>query len=233
MLKRLTRSSAVQALLCWLAANYIRLVYVTSRWREEGREPANEWMRSGRPYIAAFWHGRLLMAPTGWRSRAPLSVLISQHRDGEMIARTMHHFGAHTVRGSTSRGGSKALRELLVAVKNGRNAVITPDGPRGPRMRAQSGIILLARLSGAPIVPATYAVSRRKLASSWDRFVIALPFSRGIYLWGAPIHVARDADDEALEMARLELEDSLNALTETADRRIGVEPVRPAEAAST
>jgi lysophospholipid acyltransferase (LPLAT)-like uncharacterized protein len=91
----------------------------------------------------------------------------------------------------------------------------------------------LARLSGAPIVPATYAVSRRKLASSWDRFVIALPFSRGIYLWGAPIHVARDADDEALEMARLELEDSLNALTETADRRIGVEPVRPAEAAST
>ena len=128
MLKRLTRSSAFQALLSWLAANYIRFVYVTSRWREEGRAPANELMQSGRPYIAAFWHGRLLMAPTGWRSRAPLSVMISQHRDGEMIARTVHHFGVHTVRGSTTRGGSKALRELLVVVRNGRNVAITPDG---------------------------------------------------------------------------------------------------------
>jgi len=232
-LKRLTRSSAFQVLLCWLAANYIRFVYVTSRWREEGREPANELMRGGRPYIAAFWHSRLLMAPTGWRSRAPLSVLISQHRDGEMIARTVHHFGVHTVRGSTTRGGSKALRELLLAVKNGRNVAITPDGPRGPRMRAQSGIILLARLSGAPIIPATYSVSRRKLASSWDRFVIALPFSRGLYLWGAPIHVARDADDDALETARLKLEKTLNALTAAADRRMGVEPVTPGEAAAT
>ncbi len=232
-MKRIIRSSALQAPLCWLAANYIRFVYVTSRWREEGREPAHELTRGGRPYIAAFWHGRLLMAPTGWHSRAPVSVMISQHRDGEMIARTMHHCGVSTVRGSTTRGGSKALRELLLAVKNGRNVAITPDGPRGPRMRAQSGIVLLARLSGAPIVPATYAVSRRKLASSWDRFVIALPFSRGLYLWGAPIHVARDADDDALEAARMDLEISLNELTETADRRMGVEPVIPAEASAT
>ena len=232
-MKRLFRSSALQALLCWLAANYIRFVYVTSRWREEGREPAHELMQGGRPFIAAFWHGRLLMAPTGWRSRAPLSVMISQHRDGEMIARTVQHFGVSTVRGSTTRGGSKALRELLQAVKNGQNVAITPDGPRGPRMRAQSGIVLLARLSGAPIIPATYAVSRRKLTSSWDRFVIALPFSRGLYLWGPPIHVARDADDEALETARQDLENSLNELTATADRRLGVEPVTPAEAGAT
>ncbi|MDP6588339.1 MAG: lysophospholipid acyltransferase family protein [Alphaproteobacteria bacterium] len=216
-----------------MAANYIRLVYVTGRWREEGREPAYALMRDGRPFIAAFWHGRLLMAPTGWRSRAPLSVMISQHRDGEMIARTVGHFGVTAVRGSTTRGGSKALRELLLAVNNGQNVAITPDGPRGPRMRAQSGIVLLARLSGAPIVPATYAVSRRKLASSWDRFVIALPFSRGLYLWGAPIHVARDADDDALEKARMDLENSLNRLTEAADRRMGVAPISPAEVAPT
>ena len=229
-LKRLTRSSAFQALLCWIAANYIRLVYITSRWREEGRKPALQLTSQGEPYIAAFWHGRLLMAPTGWDRRAPLSVMISQHRDGEMIARTVHHFGVATVRGSTSRGGSKALRIMLKTIKSGHNVAITPDGPRGPRMRAQAGIVLLARLSGAPIVPATYAVSRRKLASSWDRFVIALPFSRGVYLWGTPIYVDRDADEDALERARLELEDSLNALTEEADRRVGVVPVTPAEA---
>ena len=232
MLKRLMRSSAFQAVLCWIAASYIRLVYITGRWREEGREPALQLTSDGQPYIAAFWHGRLLMAPTGWDRRAPLSVMISQHRDGEMIARTVHHFGVNTIRGSTTRGGSKALREMLKIIQSGHNVAITPDGPRGPRMRAQAGIVLLARLSGAPIVPATYAVSRRKLASSWDRFVIALPFSRGVYLWGAPIYVARDADKEALESARLELETSLNALTETADRRVGVVPVTPAEASA-
>ena len=232
-MKRLLRSSAFQAILCWIAANYIRLVYVTGRWRVEGRGPADELVRDGKPVIAAFWHGRLLMAPTGWRYRAPLAVMISQHRDGEMIARTVHHFGVRTVRGSTTRGGSKALREMLQVVKSGNSVAITPDGPKGPRMRTQSGIVLLARLSGAPIVPATYAVSRRKLASSWDRFVIALPFSRGLYLWGPPIHVAPDADEAALEAARLEVERSLNALTEEADRRMGVEPVMPAKPVAT
>jgi len=190
-------------------------------------------MQGGGPIIAAFWHGRLLMAPTGWRYRAPLAVMVSHHHDGEMIARTVHHFGVRTVRGSTTRGGAKALREMLHVVQGGNSVAITPDGPKGPRMRAQSGIVLLAQLSGAPIVPATYAVSRRRLASSWDRFVIALPFSRGLYLWGAPIHVAPDANEAALEAARLEVERSLNELTQAADTRMGVEPVTPAKAAAT
>jgi hypothetical protein len=122
---------------------------------------------------------------------------------------------------------------MLTAIQDGQNVAITPDGPRGPRMRVQAGIILLARLSGVPIIPVTYAVSRCKLASSWDRFVIALPFSRGIYLWGEPIYVARDADEAALEAARLELEQSLNALTEAADKRVGVPVVLPTEIAQT
>ena len=233
MLKRLMRSSAFQTCICWVAANYIRLVYITGRWREEGRAPANQMNQEGQPFIAAFWHGRLLMAPTGWRNRGPINVMVSQHRDGEMIARTVHHFGVGTIRGSTSRGGSKALRVMLTAIQDGQNVAITPDGPRGPRMRAQAGIILLARLSGVPIIPVTYAVSRCKLASSWDRFVIALPFSRGIYLWGEPIYVARDANEAALEAARLELEQSLNALTEAADKRVGVPVVLPTEIAQT
>lgn len=217
----------------WLASLYIRLIYHTGAWQVVGGDIPERFWSEGRPFILAFWHGRILMMPCCWDHEKTIYILISQHRDGQLSAGAVGHFGIKTVAGSSTRGGAQAFRTLVKALKNGDYVGIAPDGPRGPRMRAQSGIILLARLSGAPIVPATYAVSRRKLASSWDRFVIALPFSRGIYLWGVPIHVARDADDEALEMARLELEDSLNALTETADRRIGVEPVRPAEAAST
>jgi len=225
--KSITNHSFLQSVLGWMAASYILLVYLTSRWDEKGREHANLLTKNGEPYIAAFWHGRLLMAPTGWRKNVPLAVMISKHRDGELISRTVKHFGVTTIRGSTARGGTKALRDALKAIQKGHNIAITPDGPRGPRMRVQNGIILLAKLSGAPIVPATYSVSRRKLLSSWDRFIIALPFSRGIYLWGTPIHIANDANESALEAARIKLEKSMNILTEEADRQMGVELITP------
>ena len=95
-------------------------------------------------------------------------------------------------------------------------------------MRVQPGIIALARLSGAPIVPITFGVSRRAVANSWDRFVIALPFGRGVYVWGPPLHVAADADESARERARIILEERLNALTAEADRMVGAEPIEPA-----
>jgi hypothetical protein len=94
-------------------------------------------------------------------------------------------------------------------------------------MRASDGVISLARLSGVPVIPATYGASRRKVLGSWDRFVVPLPFSRGVFLWGEPIQVARDADAAAQEAARQELEDRLNALTREADRLCGRETVPP------
>ena len=228
--KRLARSRPALATLSWLFARYTGFVYTTSRWRTRGREDAEALLRAGRPFIAAFWHGRLMMAPQGWREDATMHVMISRHRDGESIARAVRHLGVAAIRGSRRRGGAAASRASLRLLKDGGYLGITPDGPQGPRMRAQPGIIALARLSQAPIVPATYAVSRRIVAGSWDRFVIAMPFSRGAYLWGAPIHVAADADEAAMEVARLTLETRLNELTAEADRMVGVAPVEPAGA---
>lgn len=229
--KRLMRSRAAKAALCWLVAHYVRLVYFTSRWQVIGREAADGLVADDKRFIAAFWHGRLLMAPPGWRTGRPMAVMISRHRDGELIARVVKHLGVETIRGSASKGGSTALRQCVRAIRDGRYIGITPDGPRGPRMRAQPGIVMLARIAGVPILPATYAVSNRKLVNSWDRFLIALPFSRGVYLWGAPIHVPRDADEETMEACRLALENTLNDLTQEADRLVGAPPVEPAEAA--
>ena len=226
--KRVTRSRLGRTVLVWLYARFASLVFATTRWQTHGREDADAMLRAGRPFITAFWHGRLMLAPHGWQAEPPIHVMISDHRDGENIALATRHLDVVPVRGSSTRGGAAALRASMRVLKEGGYLAISPDGPRGPRMRVQPGIIALARLSGAPILPMTFAVSRRKVARSWDRFVIALPFGRGAYAWGPPLYVAADADESALEDARLTLEERLNALTAEADRMVGAEPIEPA-----
>ena len=230
--KRLLRNAAVRGVLCALGAGYIRLVHATTSWRVEGGEiPAAYWDRD-EPFIVAYWHGRILMMPYSWRRDKTMSLLISQHPDGQFIARLVGRFGLATIAGSTRRGGTAALRALLRVLKAGGSVAITPDGPRGPRMRASSGVVDLARLSGAAIVPAAYATSRRRVLSSWDRFVVALPFGRGVFVWGAAIEVPRDADAAARERLRQTLEERLNAVTAEADRLVGQAAIEPAAAAS-
>ena len=226
--KRVTRSRLGRAVLVWLYARFASFVFATTRWRIHGREDAEALIRAGQPFICAFWHGRLMLAPHGWPRGTPIHVMISRHRDGENIARATRHLGVVPVRGSRTRGGVAAGRAALRVLKGSGYVAISPDGPRGPRMRVQPGIIALARLSGAPIVPITFAVSRRAVANSWDRFLIALPFSRGVYLWGPPLHVAANAGEAARERARSTLEERLNALTAEADRMVGTEPIEPA-----
>lgn len=215
-------------MLWWLAAQYIRLLRLTGRWRNEGENTANRLIAEGRPLILAFWHGRLLMMPYAWRHRERVHVLISSHRDGRLIAGAMACFGIHTVTGSTRRGGAGAVLKLNRILRDGGVVAITPDGPRGPRMRASPGIIQLARITGAAILPMTYAAAPRRRLASWDRFVLPFPFGRGLFLWGAPITVPADADDAAQETARRTLEEELIALTDRADAELGLPRTEPA-----
>ncbi len=227
LIKRIGQSEAMRGLLCWLAAQFIRVVRASGPWRILGREHIEQFLAPKRPFILAFWHGRLLMAPCAWPRDRTIKMLISTHRDGELIARTVAHFGIETVRGSKSKGGSAALRTMMKALEAGDDVGITPDGPRGPRMRAQPGAIALASLSGAPIVPLTFSTSRRHVISSWDRFLVALPFGRGVLLWGEPLYVPRDADKGTRETLRLELERRMNTLAAEADRLVGHTPIEP------
>lgn len=228
--KRIGKSERLRGLLCWLGSLYIRFVHATGSWRVVNGGHAEALWDQDKPFILAFWHGRILMMPKSWRSSVPIHMLISQHRDGQLIARTVAHFGIDTVAGSTTRGGSAALRAMLKFLKAGECVGITPDGPKGPRMRASSGIVNVARLAGVPVLPATFSARRRRLLGSWDRFAVALPFSAGVFVWGDPIVVSRDASDGELERLRLEVEASLNAITVEADGLMGVETPDPAEA---
>ncbi|MBY0431119.1 MAG: lysophospholipid acyltransferase family protein, partial [Rhodospirillales bacterium] len=182
----------------------------------------------GRPVILAFWHGRILMMPYSWQRGVAIHMLISQHRDGQLIARTVGHFGIDTIAGSTSKGGLAALRAMVKALKDGQCVGITPDGPRGPRMRSSAGIVNLARLAQVPIIPVSYSVRRRRVLGSWDRFVLALPFSRGVFMWGRPITVPKDADAATLDALRAEIEARLNALSRAADEATGHGAIAPA-----
>lgn len=226
--RRLARNPAISAALSWLAARYIRLVWLTGRWRVENAEIADRLIAEGRPFIACFWHGRMLMIPNAWKYDVPISILISQHRDGVFISRTLRHLGVGTIAGSSSRGGGGALVGMVRALKRGEYMGITPDGPRGPRMRAAPGAAAAARLSGAVLLPISYSATRRRVLSSWDRFVIPFPFTRGIVRVGQPIEVARDADEADLEQARRRLEAELISLTDALDTELGVDRIEPA-----
>ena len=200
---------------------YIRCVYCTNRWTVLNEETPHRLLAAGRPFIGAFWHGRMMMIASVWARRAPMHMLISAHRDGRIIADAVAYFGIDAIAGSTRRGGSAALRLMLKKLRDGDCVAITPDGPRGPAMVASAGIANLARLAQVPIVPITFATSRRYTAGTWDRFHIAFPFGRGVILWGDPIELAGDLDEAGLEAARRLIEDRMVEMVRDADRRVG------------
>jgi lysophospholipid acyltransferase (LPLAT)-like uncharacterized protein len=236
--RRFLRSDLVRRIACWVTHCYIRFVYRTNRWSVEGGEWPRRLTGEGRTFIVAFWHGRLLMMPPAWHQLTSFHMLISAHRDGRIIAGAMTYFGIDTIAGSTSRGGSLALRAMLKRLKEGGCVGITPDGPRGPAMTVSVGAVNIARLARVPILPLTYATSRRRVLATWDRFHLALPFGRGVYLWGEPIEIAKELDEAGLERARHLVETRMVEMVRDADRRFGHEtsvspiaadPAAPAE----
>ncbi|MEM9990023.1 MAG: lysophospholipid acyltransferase family protein [Pseudomonadota bacterium] len=224
----------VQSLLTAAAASYIRLLNRTLRWDVRGEEHHEKLITSGKAFIYAFWHSRLLMMPRLQKHHnLPISVLISEHGDGELLARTMDHFNIIARRGSAQnprkkqkqKGGASALKALVKDAKNGIVIGLTPDGPRGPRQRAQAGVAQLARLAGVPVLPTTYNVKVGKRLKSWDRLILPLPlpFSKAVFIYGEPIYVKDD-----IEKGRQDIEASLNHITEKADLMVGQDYSPPA-----
>ena len=226
MLKRIVKSSFAGRIASLLIGAYIRLVSSTSRWTYVNVDRFHEAANEGHGVILAFWHGRMLMLPkvrslTDRRAH----MLISSHRDGEIIANGVKSFGIEFIRGSAAnpkkpqkdKSGAPAITQMLAALGNGDVVGLTPDGPRGPGRRSKIGVIRLAKMSGAPIVPGAFSVSRGKELKTWDNFLVAAPFSRGYYVAGDPIYVPPDADVEGQGSARKALEDALDDVTRKAD----------------
>jgi lysophospholipid acyltransferase (LPLAT)-like uncharacterized protein len=186
-------------------------------WRIRfGEEEIGEVRRKYPAVIYAFWHGRLLPLSFTHRNRS-IQVLASRHRDGELLGRTIRFLGFGHVRGSSTRGGARAVLELVEKVKAGHDLGITVDGPKGPRFVVKPGSLEIAKLTGMPIIPITTSSRSHWQFTSWDRFQLPKPFTRVYVKHGDPIMVAADAGLEELEAKRRMLQDALLKITRDSD----------------
>jgi len=200
----------------------IRLLGAACRYRLDGEEHLRAASSPRAGVILAPWHGRMLLPLYHFRNQR-ISALVSLHRDGELITRVVRRLGYVLRRGSPREGGREGFRALLRDLRAGRTVAIFPDGPTGPRHRVHDGILHLARLSGAPIVPLSFAASPSWRIHSWDRFMIMKPFSRGVVLISESLTIPRRmTDHDELERYRHRIQEALIAVEQEADRRMGV-----------
>ena len=232
MLKKLLANPVFQLVVGKIIGFYMLLVGWTTRWRKVNLAAPERFWAEGGGLIACTWHGRFMLVHTLWKYDGkvqPAKFLISASREGGVVIHASRTVGADVIRGSAAKGGKlkggfEAMREMKRHTDSGGIIGLTPDGPRGPRMRAKMGPVQLAKLAGVPMLPLVWSTKHRVVMQSWDRFVFPLPFGPGALVWGEPISVARDADEAAMEAARLALENELLRITAEADRVAGASP---------
>lgn len=199
---------------------FIDFLFLASKIEIRGRKKI-EGLISSRRYIFAFWHGRILLisyAHKGWDA----AILVSDSADGEIIAQILQRQGQTMARGSTGKGGVRAVAKILREMRvNKRGVGVVPDGPRGPRYKVQPGVVYLSQKSGYPIIPVTYSAKWCIIFNSWDRFMMPLPGSRCILIYGDPIAAPPNAKADQIKRCIGMLEDELMRITVEADACFG------------
>jgi lysophospholipid acyltransferase (LPLAT)-like uncharacterized protein len=198
------------------AAGLVALLGHTWRIERRGMDPRDTRLDRGERCIFAFWHARLLPLVYTHRRRS-IAVLISRHRDGELIARIITRLGFLAGRGSSTRGGEEGIRDMLRHAEERRMLAITPDGPRGPAEEVKPGLVYLASRTGFPILPVATASSSAWVLRSWDRFRIPRPFARVVVAYGDPIVVPPKLTDPEVDLWRLRVEGAIRGLTRDVD----------------
>lgn len=201
----------------WVIFGLIRLLGMTWRVRVEGLDDALA-LPGGK--ILLGWHGRVAVASKVFRKRGYWAI-ISLSRDGEMQSRIFRRLGFQVIRGSTGRGGERALVQALRVLRDGGIMALTPDGPRGPSGVVQDGVIVMSRKTGAWLVPCGVSARPRKLFRSWDRYMIPLFFARCFMLFGEPVQIPNEATPELVEELRQKVEREMHRLQAEAESRLG------------
>jgi lysophospholipid acyltransferase (LPLAT)-like uncharacterized protein len=238
MLKQQLGNPVLQFLIGRTIGLYMVLVGWSTRWRRVNQAAAEPFWAERGGVIICIWHGRFMLTHKLWKfatDRQSTNFLISQSREGGIAAHAARVVGADVIRGSAPKGGKQkggleATREMKRILQGGGLVGITPDGPKGPRMRVKLGAVQIARLTGAPLLPLAWSTRWRITATSWDLMLIPLPFGSGVLVWGDPIHVPAGADAAALEAARVALEAEMLRISAEADRLAGAPLIEPDQA---
>lgn len=237
MATSLLSSAPVRWALSSAIAGYMALVHRTTRWTVEGEAHLRAARASSNGIIGGFWHNRLMQAALVWPKDAQkVQVLVSKSAHGDIIAAAAAKHGVGAARGSSfnmkkrrDKGALSAFKTMVRHLREGGCVAISPDGPRGPRMRLQEGIVALAQVTGAPLIFVGWSTTAQIRFNSWDQFVLPLPFGRGRIVW-SPLMTAPDrTDDAATEAFRQKAEAVLNAVTAQADAGVGCTPMQPAD----
>jgi len=204
----------------FFASVLIRILGATWRMEIRGGEHLELARKMSDSVIFVFWHGRLLVL--SWSHRgSKVYILASEHYDGDLMGKTIEWLGFGHLKGSTTRGGTRALRELRSLLGGGQDIGLTVDGPKGPRGKVQQGATELSRLASSAVLPVSDTARGRKIFGSWDRFQVPVPFARVIVEYGEPLIVPAGAGAEERERLRIELERRLGELTSRLDREMG------------
>lgn len=205
------------------AANGLRVLGRTWRVDERNAPEYDAAVAAGERFVYCFWHARLL--PLAFTHRGEgIAVLVSRHRDGELVTRVIEALGFVTARGSSTRGGEAGLREMVAWAERGAQLAVTPDGPRGPAESLKDGVLYLAARLGRRVVPIGAAAYPAWVARSWDRFRAPQPFARVAITHGAPIPVPPGSEGRVFDDARVRVEQALREVTADVRRRVGERP---------
>lgn len=188
-----------------IAGRFIRLLKRTVTLTVVGEENLTGVMNSGGKAIFVFWHGNMSI-PLMRHIDSGVVVLVSEHGDGEIISRILNSLGCDLIRGSTTRGGARALKDLMKRLKSPGIIAITPDGPTGPYRTLKIGAVILAHRTNVPIIPMSAYTNKPRFLKSWDKFHVVIPFTKCVLMYGEPVHIERDLNETELEEKRKHLE---------------------------
>lgn len=229
--KKFMKLPAVIPSLSFLIFIYTKFVGLSCRWRLENIDETLDKV-SATNAVWVSWHSRATMMPYFWQKLfgRKMTALVSPHQDGQLIAHFLKFFGILPINGSTNQNPRQSALGLMRAMQNGYDLFIAPDGPRGPRMRMKRSPIYYAQKTGKPIICACFSTNRALIFDkAWDKMMIGLPFSKGVFALSEPLYIPDDISDEQLEEYRQKLENIANSLLDKCDRLVGRTPVLAAD----
>lgn len=208
---------------------YAQLAGYTTRWKINGKKGSQFLLNS--EAILVGWHARTIMMPFFWSkiTKKSLYALVSPHQDGQIIANFLQWYKINVVAGSTNEKAQQSALEIMRLLHEKNSIFISPDGPRGPRMRMKKSPIYFASKTGLPIICAAYSTSNAFIMNkAWDKTMVVIPFDRGVFALSDPIYIPKDLDDKQIEEYRLMLENTANKLYSDCDKEVKRKPIEPA-----